>query len=245
MSRGKFSSGAIFLGAIVRGAIIRGASIQGTIFLGTIVLEPCFPINFEKVLRIAFFYRTPQMAASVFSEAINLGTILFPILRIAIWSSDSVKPVSNRSLSSLSNSNFLKNSFRSDLEMFFEVNIHRVFEDSFLFWYNREFCFQWLYFANLLLTEAVAKRCSVKKVLLEISQNSQENSFVRVSFLTKLQEKGTLAQVFSSEFCEISKNTFFLRTLPVAASILSPCNFFYLKIILQILLVPHTTDIYF
>ena len=209
MSRGKFSSGAIFLGAIVRGAIIRGASIQGTIFLGTIVLEPCFPINFEKVLRIAFFYRTPQMAASVFSEAINLGTILFSILRIAIWSS-------NRALSSLfmvSNSNFLKNSFRSDLEIFFEVNIHRVFEDSFLFWYNREFCFQWLYFANLLLTEAVAKRCSVKKVLLEISQNSQENSFVRISFLTKLQEKGTLAQVFSCEFCEISKNTFFTEHL--------------------------------
>ena len=84
MSRGKFSSGAIILGAIVRGAIIQGAIIRGTVFRETIVLEPCFPINFAKVLRIAFFYRTPQMAASVFSEAVSLGTILFSILRIAM-----------------------------------------------------------------------------------------------------------------------------------------------------------------
>ena len=35
-------------------------------------------------------------------------------------------------------------------------------------------------------TEAVAWRCSVKKVFLEISQNSQENVCARVSFLIKL-----------------------------------------------------------
>ena len=35
--------------------------------------------------------------------------------------------------------------------------------------------------------EAVVRRCSVKKVFLEISQNSQENTCVRVSFLIKLQ----------------------------------------------------------
>ena len=34
-------------------------------------------------------------------------------------------------------------------------------------------------------TEAVAQRCSVKKVFLEISQNSQENTCARVSFLIK------------------------------------------------------------
>ena len=34
--------------------------------------------------------------------------------------------------------------------------------------------------------ETVARRCSVKKVFLEISQNSQENTSTRVSFLTKL-----------------------------------------------------------
>ena len=36
-------------------------------------------------------------------------------------------------------------------------------------------------------TEAVAQRCSVKKMLLKISQNSQENTCARVSFLIKLQ----------------------------------------------------------
>ena len=54
-------------------------------------------------------------------------------------------------------------------------------------------------------------------VFLEISQNSQENTCARVSFLIKLQ-KETLAQVFSCEFCEISKNTFFYRTPLVAAA---------------------------
>ena len=37
------------------------------------------------------------------------------------------------------------------------------------------------------ISEAVAQRCSVKKVLLEISQNLQENTCARVSFLIKLQ----------------------------------------------------------
>ena len=35
--------------------------------------------------------------------------------------------------------------------------------------------------------EAVAKRCSAKKVFLEISQNSQENTCARASFFIKLQ----------------------------------------------------------
>ena len=35
--------------------------------------------------------------------------------------------------------------------------------------------------------EAVVRRCSLKKVFLEISQNSQENNCARVSFLIKLQ----------------------------------------------------------
>ena len=34
-------------------------------------------------------------------------------------------------------------------------------------------------------TEAGVQRCSVKKVFLEILQNSQENTCVRVSFLIK------------------------------------------------------------
>ena len=71
-------------------------------------------------------------------------------------------------------------------------------------------------FCFLKLTEAVVPRCFVEKVFLEISQNSQENTCARVSFLIKLQalglqliKKESLAQLFSCEFCEISKNTFF------------------------------------
>ena len=38
--------------------------------------------------------------------------------------------------------------------------------------------------------EAVVQRCSVKKVFLEISQNSQGNTCARDSFLIKLQALG-------------------------------------------------------
>ena len=50
-----------------------------------------------------------------------------------------------------------------------------------------------------------------KKVLLEISQNSQEITCARL-------KKEALAQVFSCEFYEISKDTFSYRTPLVAAS---------------------------
>ena len=43
---------------------------------------------------------------------------------------------------------------------------------------------------NFSTLEAVAWRCSVKKIFLENSQNSQENACARVSFLTKLQVSG-------------------------------------------------------
>ena len=66
--------------------------------------------------------------------------------------------------------------------------------------------------------------CSVKKLFLDIPQNSQENTCARVSFLIKLQaetcnfiKKEPLAQVFSCEFCEISTNIFLHRTPLVAA----------------------------
>ena len=39
-------------------------------------------------------------------------------------------------------------------------------------------------------TENVVRRCSVEKVFLEFSQNLQENTCARVSFLIKLQASG-------------------------------------------------------
>ena len=54
-----------------------------------------------------------------------------------------------------------------------------------------------------------------KKMFLEISQNSQENTCARVFFsivaglrLVTLLKKEATAQVFSYEFYEISENTF-------------------------------------
>ena len=72
-------------------------------------------------------------------------------------------------------------------------------------------------------SETVTQRCSAKKVFLEISQNSQENICARVSLLVKLQratfiKREILAQVFSCEFFEISKNTSSYRPPLVAAS---------------------------
>ena len=70
----------------------------------------------------------------------------------------------------------------------------------------------------------------------KVSHSQQENTCARISSLTKLQathvevkapvpesvcniiKKETLAQVFSCEFHEISKSSFFYRTPLVAAS---------------------------
>ena len=69
--------------------------------------------------------------------------------------------------------------------------------------------------------EAIARRRSVKKMLFEILKNSLENC-ARASFLIKLPampqacnfiKNETLAQVFSGEFCEFSKSTFFTEHL--------------------------------
>ena len=73
-------------------------------------------------------------------------------------------------------------------------------------------------YKHIKLEEAVAIRCSVKKVFLEILQNSQKNTSARVSSLHQCLRAATLAQAFSSEFCEISQNTFFYRTPLVATS---------------------------
>ena len=72
-------------------------------------------------------------------------------------------------------------------------------------------------FKNLLTKEWPAEVATGgvlwKKVFLEVSQNSQENTCVRVVI-----KKETLTQVLSCEFCEISKSTFLNRTPLVAAS---------------------------
>ena len=84
-----------------------------------------------------------------------------------------------------------------------------------------------LFYLRLVIQEREAATRNVLKqeAFFEISQKSQENIRVRVSFLIKLQvsvcnfiKKETLTQVFSCKFCEISKNTFFTEHLWMAAS---------------------------
>ena len=67
-------------------------------------------------------------------------------------------------------------------------------------------------------TEATTRSVLCKKAFLEISQLSQENTFARVSFLINFIKKETLAQLFSCEIFEISKNTFFTEYLRPTAS---------------------------
>ena len=75
------------------------------------------------------------------------------------------------------------------------------------------------------MLEVVPRRCSLKKLILKFTQNSRVNTCATVSFSIKLQisagnfiKKETLTRVFSCEFCEFFKNTFFRRTPTVAAS---------------------------
>ena len=65
--------------------------------------------------------------------------------------------------------------------------------------------------------------CSVKKVFLEMSQNSQENTCTRDPFLIKLYgwnfiRKESLTQVFSCELSKISKSNSFTELHRTAAS---------------------------
>ena len=75
-----------------------------------------------------------------------------------------------------------------------------------------------------MFVEAIIQRCSLKKVFLEISQNSQESICQSLflikrkeTFFNKKRDSGT--GVFC-EFFEISKNTFLHRTHPEVASML-------------------------
>ena len=56
--------------------------------------------------------------------------------------------------------------------------------------------------------------CSVKKVFLKISQNSQQSNCARVSFFNKVSSLTSgepLAQVLSCKFCEIFQKQIFLQ----------------------------------
>ena len=79
--------------------------------------------------------------------------------------------------------------------------------------------FMRLWARNLKSFRSSLSRCSVKKVFLKTLRNSLKNTFVRVSFLIKLQRH---LQIYwkrdsGTGVFEIFKNTFLYRTALVAA----------------------------
>ena len=82
--------------------------------------------------------------------------------------------------------------------------------------------------SGLHVPDAVTQKSSVRKMFQEILQNSIKRHLCHSLFFNKVAgprpeacnfiKKEALAQVFSCEFCEISKNTFSCRTPRVAAS---------------------------
>ena len=66
-------------------------------------------------------------------------------------------------------------------------------------------------------SEAVVRSCSIKKVILKIQQNSQENTCARISEsqaeACNFIKRATLTKVFFSELCKIFKNTIFIEHL--------------------------------
>ena len=75
-------------------------------------------------------------------------------------------------------------------------------------------------FSTEQISEAATRAVLYGKVFLQISQNSPKLCFNKVVGLRSatLLKKETLAQVFSCEFYEISKNTFFTEHLWTTAS---------------------------
>ena len=65
------------------------------------------------------------------------------------------------------------------------------------------------------------RKCSAKKIVLKISENSQEKTCAGVSYSSPatLSKKETPAQVFSCKFWDIVKNTYFAEHLRTAASV--------------------------
>ena len=71
-----------------------------------------------------------------------------------------------------------------------------------------------------------------KKVLLNISQNSLENTCDRVSFFNKVEgvvciKKETLTQVFFCQFCEMFKNNYFVKHVRTTAFVSININLSY------------------
>ena len=66
---------------------------------------------------------------------------------------------------------------------------------------------------------SISRKWKIFHQCLLIPQSRKTELIFFIPKTCNFMKKETLSQVFSYEFCEISKNTFFYRTPPVAASV--------------------------
>ena len=91
------------------------------------------------------------------------------------------------------------------------------------------------------IIEAIVQTCSVTKVLIKITQNSQDNLY-QALFFDKSADlrpstfavliKNPLAQLLSYEFCKIFKNTVFTEHLWATASVETKTDILILKVMI-------------
>ena len=82
-----------------------------------------------------------------------------------------------------------------------------------LYFYDVFIAFSRFLFQQNCLSRSIHQRCSIKEVFLRISQNSQENFCVKISFLVKLQaEPATLLKRILWHRCYAVNFAKFLRT---------------------------------
>ena len=82
-----------------------------------------------------------------------------------------------------------------------------------------------IYYVGFLVPEAVAQICFVKKVFVEISQNSQKNTCAKFFFLIKFSKKKLWHRCFTVSFAQFLRASFFYGTPPMAASVVHLCCF--------------------
>ena len=117
--------------------------------------------------------------------------------------------------------NYKINKRTSRLSIFFIDSNLSILSQSFLFGplnTSPKLRVSWFGLICVNKTEAATRGVLCRKVFLETLHNSQENTCARVSLFRVLFFSETLAQVFSCEFCEISKKTFFTEHLRTTAS---------------------------
>ena len=95
------------------------------------------------------------------------------------------------------------------------------------------------------MIEAVVRRCSVKKVHIKISQNSQKNTCARVSFLIKLQASILLKKRLWHRCCPLNSEKI-LRTPFFIEHLRWPQVywFFFFNMLLETILQKTTPEMY-